>query len=149
VTEGACNSISELHRQWAGLENECHRLGIAIARARDAGADVKLLRDRQARLFLEISAVVAAIRDAPAATMYDYLALLDVAIEHEIDLSIDMACYGPGDFPMFARLLRGLARMVPEFEFNSLRRSLSSSGQLEQLMGEDRGANGVLGVRHR
>lgn len=149
MAEGARNIMSELDRRWACLENECHSLGVAIGSAREAGADATLLRDRQARLLLEISAVVAAIRDAPAVTLYDYLALLDVAIEHEIDLSIDMACYGPSDFPMFTRLLRGFARMVPEFEFNSLRRSLSSSGQFEQLMAEEEDANGVLGAQHR
>src|SRR5215472_1290470 len=108
LTEGAHNSMSELHRRWTDLENECNLLEGAIGIARSAGADVRLLRDRQARLLLEISAVVAQIRDAPAATLADYLALLDVAIEHETDLSIDMACYGPSDFPMFTRLLRGL-----------------------------------------
>lgn len=149
MAEGARNSMFELHRRWACLENECHRLGAAIGVAREAGADVTLLRDRQARLLLEISAVVAEIRDAPIATLYDHLALLDVAIEHETDLSIDMAYYGPSDFPMFTRLLRGLARMAPEFEFNSLRRSLSSPGQFEQAMGEEGDANGLAGVHHR
>jgi hypothetical protein len=110
MARGARHSISELHRRWADLENECHRLGGAIALAKEAGIDATLLRDRQARLLLEISSVVAEIRDAPATSLLDYLALLDVAIEHEIDLSIDMACYGPSDFPMFTRLLRGLAR---------------------------------------
>ena len=148
MTEGARNSMSELHRRWTDLENECNLLEGAIGIARSAGADVRLLRDRQARLLLEISAVVAQIRDAPAATLADYLALLDVAIEHEIDLSIDMACYGPSDFPMFRRLLRGLARLVPEFEFNSLRRSLSSPGQFEQLMSEGEDPNSVARGRH-
>jgi hypothetical protein len=95
---------------------------------------VTLLRDRQARLLLEISAVVAEIRDAPATTLHDYLALLDVAIEHEIDLAVEIGYYGPADFPMITRLLRSLAQTVPGFEFNSLRRSLSAPGRLEQLM---------------
>jgi hypothetical protein len=85
---------------------------------------------------LHISAVVAEIRKAPATTLLDHLALLDVAIEHEIDLAADIAYYGTGDFPMITRLLRALARTVPGFEFNSLRRWLSSPGQFEQLMGE-------------
>jgi len=45
-----------------------------------------------------------------------------------------MAFYGPDDYPMTGRLLRALARAVPGFEFNSLRRWLVP-GQLEQLMG--------------
>jgi len=55
------------------------------------------------------------------------LALLDVALEHEIDLAADIAFYGLSDYPMIARLLRALACTVPEFEFNSLRRWLSLS----------------------
>jgi hypothetical protein len=78
--------------------------------------------------------VVAEIREAPATTLHDHLALLDVAIEHEIDLAVDIAYYGATDFPMITRLLRALARTVPGFEFNSLRRSLSSPGQFEELM---------------
>src|SRR5690242_3817560 len=116
------------------MENRCHQLAIAIADARNGGADVTLLRDRQARLLLEISEVVAQIRDAPATTPQDYLALLDVAIEHEIDLALDIAFYGAEDFPMITRLLRALARTVPGFEFNSLRRAMSSPGQFEELM---------------
>ena len=63
------------------------------------------------------------------------MALLDVALEHELDLACDIAYYGPGDYPMTARLLRALAGVVPGFEFNSLRRWLSLPGQFEQLMG--------------
>jgi hypothetical protein len=94
------------------------------------------MRQRQARLLSEISALVAEIRDAPATTTEDFLALLDVALEHELDLAPDIAFYGPADYPMITRLLRALARIVPEFEFNSLRRWLSSPGQFEQLMGD-------------
>ena len=78
--------------------------------------------------------VVAQIRDAPAITLQDYLALLDVAIEHEIDLAVDIGFYGAEDFPMITRLLRALARTVPGFEFNSLRRAMSSPGHFEKLM---------------
>jgi hypothetical protein len=35
---------------------------------------------------------------------------------------------------MTARLLRAVVRAVPGFQFNSLRRWLSSPGQFEQLM---------------
>jgi hypothetical protein len=59
--------------------------------------------------------------------------LLDVALEHELDLACDMAYYGPADYPMTTRLLRFLMHRVPEFEFNSLRRWLSSPDQLQQL----------------
>ncbi len=134
MTEGGHASTSELHKRWAKLEDECDHLGNIIEDARKGGADVTLLRDRQARLLLEISAVVAEIRDAPATTLHDYLALLDVAIEHEIDLAVEIGYYGPADFPMITRLLRSLAQTVPGFEFNSLRRSLSAPGRLEQLM---------------
>jgi hypothetical protein len=120
-----------------------------IEEARNDGADVRMLRDRQARLLLHISAVVAEIRKAPATTLLDHLALLDVAIEHEIDLAADIAYYGTGDFPMITRLLRALARTVPGFEFNSLRRWLSSPGQFEQLMDEGIEAGGPIGCDPR
>jgi hypothetical protein len=89
---------------------------------------------------------VAEIREAPATTLHDHLALLDVAIEHEIDLAADIAFYGARDFPMISRLLRALARTVPGFEFNSLRRSLSSPGQFEQLMDDGIEAGGPIGL---
>jgi hypothetical protein len=149
VTQGAQATTSELHELWASLENECHQLGIIIEEVRNGGADVKLLRDRQAGLLLHIGAVVAEIREAPATTLHDHLALLDVAIEHEIDLAADIAFYGARDFPMITRLLRALARTVPGFEFNSLRRSLSSPGQFEQLMEDDIGAGGPIGFGRR
>jgi hypothetical protein len=145
VTQGAHATISELHELWASLENECHQLAMIIEQAREGGADVTLLRDRQARLLLHISAVVAEIRDAPATTLHDHLVLLDVAIEHEIDLAADIAFYGASDFPMITRLLRALARTAPGFEFNSLRRSLSSPGQFEQLMDDGIEAGGPIG----
>jgi len=90
----------------------------------------------QAKLLLQINALVAEIRDAPATTTEDFLALLDVALDHELDLASDIAFYGPADYPMITRLFRALARKVPDFEFNSLRRWLSSPGQFEQLMGD-------------
>lgn len=93
------------------------------------------MRERQSELLLEICSLVAEIRDAPATTAEDFIALLDVALEHELDLAGDIALYGPNDYPMTARLLRALARTVPGFEFNSLRRWLSAPGQFEQLMG--------------
>ena len=129
-------SASVLHKQWVKLENEQDELAIAIDAARTRDADLAPMRQRQARLLSEISALVAEIRDAPAATTEDFVALLDVALEHELDLAPDIAFYGPADYPMITRLLRALARMVPEFEFNSLRRWLSSPGQFEQLMGD-------------
>jgi hypothetical protein len=146
VTDGARASTSELHKLWTRLENECHQLAIRIEEASNSGADITLLRDRQARLLLHISAVVAQIRDASAVTLLDHLALLDVAIEHEIDLAADIACYGADDFPMITRLLRALARTVPDFEFNSLRRALSSPGQFEQLMDDGVETNDLIGA---
>lgn len=97
---------------------------------------MELMRKGQARLLLEINALVAEIRDAPTTTTEDFLALLDVALEHELDLAPDIAFYGPADYPMITRLFHALARMAPDFEFNSLRRWLSSPGQFEQLMGD-------------
>jgi hypothetical protein len=134
VTETPHPSISALHTQWVKLEDEQHELAMAIDRAEEA--DLTAMRERQARLLLNIGAVVAAIRDAPGTTVEDFVALLDVALEHELDLASDIAFYGPSDYPMTARLLRALACTVPGFEFNSLRRWLSLPGQFEQLMGE-------------
>ena len=135
MTERPCFSISALHKQWAKLEDEHHQLAIAINEARTAGTDLAPMRQRQIELLLEITSIVAEIRDAPATTTEDFIALLDVALEHELDLARDMAYYGPSDYPMTARLLCALAGMVPGFEFNSLRRWLSLPGQFEQLMG--------------
>jgi hypothetical protein len=134
VTETPHPSISALHKQWVKLEDEQHELAMAIDGAEEA--DLTAMRERQARLLLNIGAVVAAIRDAPGTTVEDFVALLDVALEHELDLASDIAFYGPSDYPMTARLLRALACTVPGFEFNSLRRWLSLPGQFEQLMGE-------------
>jgi ABC-type transporter Mla subunit MlaD len=133
VTECLHSSTSVLHKRWAELEDEHHELAIAIDAARVRRADLASMRERQARLLLDINSLVAEIRDAPATTLEDFCALLDVALEHEVDLACDIAFYGPADFPMIRRLLRALARNVPGFEFNSLRRWLSA-GQLEQLM---------------
>ena len=131
---GARASAADLHKLWIKMENECHQLAIEIGEARTRGADVTLLQDRQARLLIDINAIVAQIRDAPAFTMQDFLALLDVAIDHEIDLALEIAFYGAEDFPMITRLLRVAARTVPDFEFNSLRRAMSSPGQFKELM---------------
>ena len=135
MTEGRHVSISALHKEWVKLEDEHHRLAIAIDEARTAGTDLAPMRQRQTELLLEITSIVAEIGEAPATTTEDFIALLDVALEHELDLACDIAHYGPSDYPMTARLLRGLAAAVPAFEFNSLRRWLSSPGQFEQLMG--------------
>jgi hypothetical protein len=134
VVETPQPSVSELHKQWAKLEDEQHELALAIEEARSSGADLASMRKQQATLLLQINALVAAIRDAPATTIEDFVALLDVALEHELDLAPDIALYGPADYPMTARLIRVLAAIVPGFEFNSLRRWLSP-GQLEQLIG--------------
>jgi len=134
MTETPHPSISALHKQWVKLENEQHELAMAIERL--GGADLTVMRERQARLLLKIGEVVAAIQDAPGTTVEDFIALLDVALEHELDLACDIAFYGPTDYPMTARLLRAVVRTVPGFEFNSLRRWLSLPGQFEQLMGE-------------
>jgi hypothetical protein len=136
VAKAEDSSISALHQLWARLENEQHQLAITIQQAGVDTAAVESMRERQAWLLLEISAVVAEIREAPATTLEDYLALLDVAIEHEVDLAGDIAFYGPKDFPMITRLLRALAERVPGFEFNSLRRWLSSPGQYEEVVGD-------------
>jgi hypothetical protein len=143
-------SICALHQLWARLENQQHELDITIQQAGVDAAAVESMRDRQAFLLLEISAVVAEIREAPATTLEDYLALLDVAIEHEVDLAGDIAFYGPRDFPMITRLLRALAQSVPGFEFNSLRRWLSSPGQYEEVVGDAHaGATEPIGFGER
>jgi hypothetical protein len=135
LIEAAYRSISVLHKRWTRLENEHHELEVTMRQPGLGRTALERLRDRQARLLLEISGVVAEIRSAPATTLEDYAALLDVAIEHEIDLAGDIACYGPADFPMITRLLRALSERLPGFEFNSLQRWLSSPGQYEQVVG--------------
>jgi hypothetical protein len=135
VTACLHSSTSVLHKEWTKLENEHHELALAIEAAGAKKADVALMRKRQERLLLEINSLVAKIRNAPATTIEDFLALLDVALEHELDLACEMAFYGPADYPIITRLLRVLARELPGFEFNSLRRWLSVPHQFEQLMG--------------
>jgi hypothetical protein len=135
VTESPGSSAFVLHKQWAKLEDEHHDLAIEIDAARARGADLAPMRERQARLLLEINSLVAEIREAPATTIEDFLALLDVALEHELDLAPEIAFYGPADYPIITRLFRALARTAPGFEFNSLRRWLSRPGEFEQLMG--------------
>ena len=135
VTKRLHSSISTLHKRWAKLEDEHHQIASAIEEARIAGTNLAPMREQQVKLLLEITSVVTEMRDAPAATTEDFAALLDVALEHELDLAPDIAFYGPSDYPMTARLLRALALAVPGFEFNSLRRWLSCPGQFEQLMG--------------
>jgi hypothetical protein len=116
-------SAAELHKQWVKLENEQHQLAAAIERAKLDGRDPEPLRQQQAKMLLKINTLVNAIQHAP-----------DVALEHELDLASDIAFYGLGDYPMTARLLRELAQRAPGFEFNSLRRWLSSS-QFQELTG--------------
>jgi len=134
VNESLYSSTSVLHKRWAELEEEHHQLALAMNDARARRADLAPMRERQAQLLIDINSLVAEIRDAPATTLEDFCALLDVALEHEVDLACDIAVYGPADFPMIRRLLRFLVHEVPGFEFNSLRRWLSP-GQLEELMG--------------
>ena len=134
VTEGAHSPIFELYQRWTKLEDEHHQLAAAMTRAEACGAELALLRDRQAKLLLDISALVLKISAAPASTLEDYLALLDVALEHETDLAADIAFYGANDYPMLSRLLRALGERTPGFEFNSLQRWLSPA-KYEQLMG--------------
>jgi hypothetical protein len=93
------------------------------------------MREHQAKLLLKINSLAAEIRDAPATTTEDFLALLDVALEHELDLACDIAFYGAADYPIITRLLRVLKCKAPQFEFNSLRRWLSHPGEFERLMG--------------
>jgi hypothetical protein len=126
------SSISALHRRWTELENEHHELATAIAEIGLEGAELVSMRERQARLLLDIEALTAEIRRESPATIEDIVALLDLVLDHETDLACDIANYGPVDYPMSAQLLRGAARLVPGFEFNSLRRWLSPA-QFEEL----------------
>jgi len=87
VTECSPPSTSVLHKQWAKLEDDYHGLALAIDEARARKADLAPMRKRQAELLLEIHSLVAKIRNAPARTIEDFVALLDVALEHELDLS--------------------------------------------------------------
>jgi hypothetical protein len=125
-------SISALHRRWAKLENEHQELAMAIAEVETGTADAAAMRERQARVLLEIEALMAEIRGGSLTTLEDIVALLDIVLEHETDLACDIADSGPIDYPMTARLLRAAARLVPGFEFNSLRRWLSPE-QFEEV----------------
>jgi hypothetical protein len=78
------------------------------------------MRERQARLLLEINSLVAEIRDASATTIEDFLALLDVALEHELDLAPEIAFYGPADYPIITRLFTRSSEQCAGFEFNAI-----------------------------
>jgi hypothetical protein len=132
MTNRAHPSISALHRRWAQLENEHRELSMAISEVGTGTADGAAMRDRRARLLLEIGALTAEIRRASPTALEDFVALLDIALEHETDLACDIADSGPIDYPMTVRLLRVAARLVPGFEFNSLRRWLSPE-QFEEI----------------
>jgi hypothetical protein len=103
--------VSLLHAKWAELEDEHHELAIAIDAARAGKANMARTHERQARLLLEINSLVAEIQDAPATTIPDFLALLDIALEHELDLACDIAFYGPADYPIITRLPRAAMDM--------------------------------------
>jgi hypothetical protein len=75
-------SVAELHKQWVKLENEQHQLATAIDSGKVDALDREAARQRQAKLLLEITSLVAAIRDAPATTIEDFIALLDVALHY-------------------------------------------------------------------
>jgi len=126
------SSISALHQRWAKLENEHHELAMAITEVGIGRDDVGSLRERQARLLLDIEAVIAEIRRGSPTTIRDIVALLDIVLDHETDLACDIANDGPIEYPMIEQILRAAARLVPGFEFNSLRRWLSPA-QFEQL----------------
>jgi hypothetical protein len=121
------SSISALHRRWAGLENEHYDLAMTIAELGIESPDLPPMRERQAKILLHIEALTAEIRRASPRTIEDIVALLDIVLEHETDLAGDIANYGPTDYPITAQLLRAAAKLVPGFEFNSLRRWLSSA----------------------
>ena len=80
VTERPHVPISAVHKQWVKLEDEHHQLAKAIHEDRAAGTDLAPMRQRQIKLLLEITSIVAEIRDAPATTTEDFIALLDVAL---------------------------------------------------------------------
>ena len=64
MTECLRSSASVLHKRWAELEDEHDELAIAIDVARAMRADLAPMRQRQARLLLDINSLVAEIRDA-------------------------------------------------------------------------------------
>src|SRR5947207_14302442 len=106
MTECPHGPIPARHKDWVMLEDEHYRLAVAIDTAGITGSDLALMRERPAMLLLEINSVVAAIRDAPATTTAAFIALLDVALDHELDLAGDRAFYAPAGYPMIASLLR-------------------------------------------
>ena len=124
-------SISALHRRWVELENKHQELEMTIDEIGTGTADAAM-RERQARLLLEIEALMAEIRRGSLTTLEDFVALLDIVLEHETDLACDLADAGPIGYPLTARLLRTAARLVPGFQFNSLRRWLSPE-QFEEV----------------
>jgi hypothetical protein len=112
VTETPQPSISELHKQWAKLQDEQQpELALAIKRSCAQAAG-----ERQATLLLQINELVAAICDAPVTTIEHFVALPDVSLEHGLDLAPDIASYGPANCPMTARPLPTLELVVREFE---------------------------------
>ena len=93
MTESQTPSASVLHQQWAKLEDEHHELAIAIDACRAWRADFLSMRERQARLLLEINSLVGEIQDAPATTTEDFLALMSrsnlISTSHATSRSTD------------------------------------------------------------
>ena len=87
------SSMVALHKRWTELEDKHHQIAAAIGCAQSIGVELGLMRERQAELLLEISSVVAEIRNAPVTTVDDVSALLDVTLEHELDLAGDIASW--------------------------------------------------------
>jgi hypothetical protein len=134
-------STSALHQRWTKLENEHQELAMAIAEVGTGTANAAAMRERQSRLLLEIGALAAEIRRASPTTLGDFVALLDIVLDHETDLACDIASSGPIDYPMTVRLLRAATRLVPGFEFNSLRRWLSPE-QFEEIFPREEHVDG-------
>ena len=76
------------------------------------------MQQRQTELLLEITSIVAEIRDTPAATTNDSLALLDVGLERELDLACDICLLWPKRIIRW--LLGACARWQPRFRGSNL-----------------------------
>ena len=72
-------SISALHRRWAKLENEHQELAMAIAEVETGTADAAAMRERQARVLLEIEALMAEIRGGSLTTLEDIVGVSEIS----------------------------------------------------------------------
>lgn len=114
-------SIAELHRRCIALEPERRCLAVEIERRRIGGmAEYRHLTEREREVIREIDGILAWIRVVPVQNIEDIAALLDLALDIELDAPPpDLNLQ---DRPWTLLLARGLRSLASGVEMSWLRR---------------------------